>query len=439
MSGRGTGKSFIKQVLVSGLFGSFDYQLPESPSPAYDRLLILYGDNGAGKTTVLRLVYSLLTPISGGGNKSYVAATPFRHLQVTFNDGSSIAAEKPADALVGAFRVEIARAGKRWAGVVPVDDKGDVTDELQDFFAQLRGFSPPLYLLPDDRRVKSTQNPEGLQEPSAIRDDDIVLSAINYNRLLLNRKIERTESHHLAITPVLSALHRWMQTHVYQGSSLGEESTATIYLNIIQQLSSFGYSDDSSKSSETELIRRVAQLGLRTRELARYEMAPPFPQDKFIEAINGSPDYARQAMARVLDPYLTAQEARLNALDAIRTLIATYVGTVNSFLHGKEIQFSIQRGVQFSSKNGVIDPNWLSSGERQLVLLLSHTILARDTGGLFFIDEPELSLNIKWQRRLVEALLACAKGSDIQYVLASHSLELISQYISNAAQLRIAD
>ena len=77
----------------------------------------------------------------------------------------------------------------------------------------------------------------------------------------------------------------------------------------------------------------------------------------------------------------------------------------------------------------------LSSGEKQLILLLSNTILARDQSGIFIIDEPELSLNVKWQRTLVGALLRCAEGSRIQYLLASHSLELITLHKDNAIRL----
>jgi predicted ATP-binding protein involved in virulence len=100
------------------------------------------------------------------------------------------------------------------------------------------------------------------------------------------------------------------------------------------------------------------------------------------------------------------------------------------------IEFSLREGVAIRGiGRETLDPNWLSSGEKQLILLLSNTILARDSAGIFLIDEPELSLNVKWQRRLVEALLRCAHGANIQYILASHSLELITQHRQNAVQL----
>lgn len=89
----------------------------------------------------------------------------------------------------------------------------------------------------------------------------------------------------------------------------------------------------------------------------------------------------------------------------------------------------------FSRHGSRLDPNLLSSGEKQLLLLLSNTILARETAAIFLIDEPELSLNVKWQRSLVDAILKCAEGSKIQFLLASHSLELITQHRRNAVRL----
>lgn len=44
------------------------------------------------------------------------------------------------------------------------------------------------------------------------------------------------------------------------------------------------------------------------------------------------------------------------------------------------------------------------------------------------IDEPEISLNIKWQRQLIQSLLDITDGATIQFIFASHSIELLSQH-----------
>lgn len=51
------------------------------------------------------------------------------------------------------------------------------------------------------------------------------------------------------------------------------------------------------------------------------------------------------------------------------------------------------------------------------------------------IDEPEISLNIKWQRRLVQSLLDIAKGANTQFIFASHSMELLAQHRERVVRL----
>ena len=45
---------------------------------------------------------------------------------------------------------------------------------------------------------------------------------------------------------------------------------------------------------------------------------------------------------------------------------------------------------------------------------------------IFLIDEPEISLNVKWQRVLVDTLLGLVRGTNVEFILATHSLELLA-------------
>jgi len=51
------------------------------------------------------------------------------------------------------------------------------------------------------------------------------------------------------------------------------------------------------------------------------------------------------------------------------------------------------------------------------------------------IDEPEISLNIKWQRRLLPALRECAGQNPVQYLFATHSFEILAQCRDNTIKL----
>ncbi|MGA1262843.1 MAG: AAA family ATPase, partial [Prochlorothrix sp.] len=50
----------ITKISIEGLFGVFDYEIPLNQD---DRITILTGPNGFGKTTILKLIYTLITDL----------------------------------------------------------------------------------------------------------------------------------------------------------------------------------------------------------------------------------------------------------------------------------------------------------------------------------------------------------------------------------------
>ena len=248
---------------------------------------------------------------------------------------------------------------------------------------------------------------------------------------------DNRESHHLNINPVLDQTNFWFRKHALQGTSTGEENATSIYLRVVEQINRLGSSSTTAPSNQSNgFIDRLNALAREADAFAQFGLLASFPASEFITTIREAGSAARNTITTVLRPYVDGMEARLNALKAVRDLIATYVDTTNSFLTNKSLSFTLGDGVVIRGYGGdILSPALLSSGEKQLILLLSNTILARDSGGIFIIDEPELSLNVKWQRRLVDALLQCSQGANIQYILASHSLELITLHRANTVEL----
>lgn len=77
----------------------------------------------------------------------------------------------------------------------------------------------------------------------------------------------------------------------------------------------------------------------------------------------------------------------------------------------------------------------LSSGEKQIVTLISNLIFKVDRSKftIFIIDEPELSLHLSWQKKIVETIHEINKN--MQLVFATHSPEIIGKYSSKAFEL----
>ncbi|MEK7277854.1 MAG: AAA family ATPase [Chloroflexota bacterium] len=66
----------------------------------------------------------------------------------------------------------------------------------------------------------------------------------------------------------------------------------------------------------------------------------------------------------------------------------------------------------------------LSSGEKQIVLLLIEILRRIVPGSVVLIDEPEISLHTAWQRGLMAALDKIIEQYDAQVILATHSEEI---------------
>jgi len=131
----------------------------------------------------------------------------------------------------------------------------------------------------------------------------------------------------------------------------------------------------------------------------------------------------------VLSPYLEAHQARLNAVENLQVVMEHFVSLFDGFYSHKRLMVHLTDGMKISSERGYeLAPAALSSGEKQLLLLLCNAIAGRKDGTIFMIDEPEISLNVKWQRQLVPALLTCLSGTSYQLVLATHSIELLARY-----------
>ncbi|WP_133153049.1 AAA family ATPase, partial [Vibrio splendidus] len=70
---------------------------------------------------------------------------------------------------------------------------------------------------------------------------------------------------------------------------------------------------------------------------------------------------------------------------------------------------------------------YLSSGEMQLLIIISNMIFCKNQnkGMIIIVDEPEISLHIRWQEILISTLRTIQK--DAQLIFATHSPDIISE------------
>ncbi|THD39464.1 ATP-binding protein [Enterobacteriaceae bacterium ML5] len=71
----------------------------------------------------------------------------------------------------------------------------------------------------------------------------------------------------------------------------------------------------------------------------------------------------------------------------------------------------------------------LSSGEKQLIIVLGEALLQEKKSWVYIADEPELSLHVRWQESLVENLRAI--NPNAQIIFATHSPDVVSHFGKN--------
>lgn len=69
--------------------------------------------------------------------------------------------------------------------------------------------------------------------------------------------------------------------------------------------------------------------------------------------------------------------------------------------------------------NKVISPGELSSGEKQMLVLLINTLLLLKKECIVFWDEPELSMHVDWQKILISTMQKI--NPNMQLIIATHS------------------
>lgn len=452
----------ITSIRVDKLFGLYTYTLPEVGELA--NAAILYGDNGVGKSTLLRIVFHLLSAAHDRGHRGALYKTEFQRLEVTLSSGISLAATvietEPSkllalEVLNGERKLAVwnyrPRDETRFLGsdsmYLEIDSSGQtivrrrppqsrkkeleaIPQGEQAYLAALKSNVPTLFILNADRRLDS----DSVADPS----DEVELRRVMQfgEPKRINELVVR--SREIALSQALGAAARWISRKAVLGTNLGSMNVHSVYGDVLRRLVSPSSKNEtiSTFGAISDPIKQLANIDAKSAEHARYELATHLPTNDFRKVLGARSTKKRELAAELLKPYIKSVEGRLEAVEPIYQLIDRFVSIVNGLLSDKTITFKLSQGFNIQNRLGVtLKPAQLSSGEQQLLLLFCYVLTARDAPTVFMIDEPEISLNIKWQRQLIQSLLDITQDASIQFVFASHSMELLSQHRNRVVKL----
>ncbi|XTA84829.1 ATP-binding protein [Streptococcus sanguinis] len=113
-------------------------------------------------------------------------------------------------------------------------------------------------------------------------------------------------------------------------------------------------------------------------------------------------------------------EIRQNILDINKLLSSGYGG----------LEIIVQSGrIKVKKNSEVIDFEKLSSGEKRVVKLFLTVVF--EEADIYLIDEPEVSLSLNFQSKLINDLISLCERKGSRIVLATHAPYIFNDCITN--------
>ncbi len=105
----------------------------------------------------------------------------------------------------------------------------------------------------------------------------------------------------------------------------------------------------------------------------------------------------------------------------------TFLLVINNLLQRKHLFINEKNELTVKTQSGKIFPlTNLSSGEKQLLIILGQSLLQEENVHIYIADEPELSLHVEWQEKLVSSLKSVNPNSQI--IFATHSPDIVGEF-----------
>jgi len=442
----------ISQISVTKLFGTFDHTIDLNLN---DRITIIHGPNGVGKTTLLRLVDALFNK-----QGDELRSIPFEKLHIKFNDESILTLSnifplldkrdvqrKPKEE--NQFLLSYKQINQKqldWPSnlridprefrisssfierVVPQLERVSATKWLDQTSGEVLSFDKVLQLWgnlfpPEFRNIKQSW-PEWFDEFFA----SISIRFIRAQRLLLLNQVPDNMRYHGvideekrpqvsdAVVNYSSQLREIIRQKLAESSTLSQSLDRSFPQRLIKTY------EGKSLIPKEELIQRLINVEGKRQFLIGVGLYDP---EK--ESIS-NPEINNEDIQRVLSVYVKDVEDKLSVFDELAGRIELLGNLINSRFKYKQMKIDKEKGFVFITDQGILSASNLSSGEQHELVLIYELLFLTKKETLVLIDEPELSLHVGWQLRFLEDLQQIIEKTQINALIATHSPQIINNH-----------
>lgn len=425
---------FLRKIEIKDLFGLYDHEINFRDAP----VTLVAGPNGVGKTTLLALTHALLT-----GSYSALARQQFSQLSVVSTNGSRLTAApvlgpRDDDALTSG--IQLTFEPRPGTAVKALVDVPLVDPSLEELPPWLRQVGPGVW--EDERDGEILSEPEVMNRylvprhprqqryraapsyPDWFVPADWSTDFIETKRLdslLMRSRVTahgRSDHGRAPIHVYLEAVSDSMRQARFESSRIAQQRDRTFARRLLDKASRLTVHEPALRARYNLIedhARDLALNGLLADSLDVLPVGGLNPTEK-----------------RILNLFLDDFDAKMAPLQPVSDRLNQLRSTVDSKFLNKRVVMDAERGPVFVSDTDTdtdpvqIDADALSSGEQHELALISRLLFSVRGGTTVLIDEPELSLHVTWQHRMLNDLAAIGEIVGIRFLLATHSTAIIN-------------
>lgn len=409
-------KVSISHFSIEGLFGYLDHAVPFPETNqrfSAPNILIIEGQNGTGKTTILNMIAGMLEL-----DFDEFRRVPFRSAMLKLSNGDQLKvvynpqnADFPLNIIFREHSVYLKADRHRPPEYDPI---------LMDSIERLRAEALPILatidfeLISIDRSLGNRPDPEDVEV--YVGQAQVRKRASSKNRL--TKKV-------LGFMKEAQVNYR----RFFQAEDLD------LLPRMIRRI------QEKKPVDRGELVSKVQMIKDRNARIIRFGLQTEEDDIRSLDSILNNTNYSKdQDALNLISSYIEMHENIAQARDLIVNRLEQFENIMSDFLVGKTVRVNTVDGLRIEGFEGnKLSENDFSSGEFHFVYMMVAALLCERTGTILAVDEPELSLHVSWQRKLISALSNCASGASPLFLFATHSTAISAAHRNSVIRLNAVD
>ncbi|TFF89276.1 MAG: DUF4062 domain-containing protein [Promethearchaeota archaeon] len=356
---------WLKEINIENLFGLYDYSINLENE---ERISIIYGPNGSGKTTILEMIYNL-----SKGKIKEILDKEFTVIKFIFEH----------------------RTTKNKSVIIINKEKESIDIETHNRISKLSFHSfEPVFI-------------DFLFETyfAIFKDEKITIKKAKFLNKVKNfypENFKHIKSDYAFFESFFTTIHNFDCVYI---PALRLEITMQElfrFLNKINDITN-ALTYKTIEEMKRELLDNVIVYKLKkfTNEYLKYSFREEYKE-------------------KSLNPEI------IKKLDNFKKKLSLFQNLIENVFVNKEIEPHLKEGfIAINEKGKEISLKQLSSGEKNLLIMIYDCIFGIREDTLLLIDEPEISLHIVWQLQFLDILDRIKQMREFDVLISTHSPQIV--------------